>query len=238
MRAAGFAAILLIAGCTEGAVGTAPGTPGSASDPLANATPVTVWATYYYMPEVEAQPAGRGVPLRDMSNAEIGPTLSASDWCDAAVEGVVSVGGKVYTYAGTRSPKQATCRNRASQTVRWQESPHPFGTGAQDNPLEPFRTVACDLGTVSGSKPWVSGGYPKLGQKILIPAAKGTALPDGTVHDGVFTCADVGGAITGNHIDVFIGPVKGGERAADAANPFAFIASDPSGTVEAYLLAD
>jgi hypothetical protein len=108
--------------------------------------------------------------------------------------------------------------------------------GSQSNPLVPFRTLACDLGTVRNSTPWINGRYARFGQRIYIPDARGTRLPDGTVHDGIFTCGDIGGLITGNHIDVFIGAVRGGEAAARRINPFRFVRSSRNATFQAYAL--
>lgn len=202
---------------------------------LSGAVPVRLWATFYSVPVVDPLESG-GVPLRDMSGRRIGPALTPRDWCRTAMEGTVRVGGKVYNYAGTRAPAAVKCKHRPSGTVRWRRAPHPFGTGARGNALVPFRTLACDIGTVRGSRPWVKGGYAKFGQRVFIPAAVGLRLPDGSVHDGMFHCGDVGGKITGNHIDVFLGEVRGGLPAALRLNPFPFIASNSRKTFQAYLL--
>lgn len=204
---------------------------------LSEATPVEVWATHYYAIEVDSVHGGTGVPLRDMSDAVIGPSLSALDWCRAAIEGSVRVDGKVFNFADTRDPRQASCPAHApSERVRWQVTLHEFGTGSSNNPLVPYRTIACDLGTVSGSQAWVDGGFPAFGQKLFVPAAQSVRLPNGEMHDGIFTCGDIGGAITGNHIDVFIGGVRGGEAAAREKDPFDFVRSSPDHTTRAFLL--
>lgn len=67
--------------------------------------------------------------------------------------------------------------------------------------LVPYRTVAVDPHVI------------KLGSKLYIPQLKGTRLPDGTIHDGVFTAADRG-HFRGKHVDLFVGP------GARGANPF------------------
>ena len=109
-------------------------------------------------------------------------------------------------------------------------------TGATRGALQPFRSIACDVGTRSRSRPWAAGGYPKLGQRLFVPEAVGVELPDGTVHDGIFTCADVGGGINGNHVDIFLGEVAGGPSAARALNPFPFVGHSRKHTVQAWLL--
>lgn len=203
---------------------------------LTGATRVQLWATNYYLLEVNPSTGSNAVPLRNRANAVIGPALSPGDWCAAAMEGSVRVSGLVFNYAGVANPRQTDCRHDPSERVRWARSPHPYGIGSNNNPLIPFRTLACDLGTVRDSRPWLNGGYARFGQRIYIPASRGVRLPDGTVHDGMFACGDTGGLIIGNHIDVFIGPVRGGEAGARRVNPFPFIRSSSSHQFEAYVL--
>lgn len=69
----------------------------------------------------------------------------------------------------------------------------PWGLGAKGESLEPFRSIAVDPKVIP------------LGTKILIPEAAGALLPDGSIHDGIFVAADTGGAIKGQHIDLFCG---------------------------------
>ena len=216
------------------AIGAAPD--ASAGVDLARATKVTLWATRYYLYEAEPGAGAGAVPLRDMRDRVIGPSLAAGDWCNAAIEGSVRVGGATYNYAGTRGPRQADCpAHRPSEAVRWNASPFPFGIGNRSNALVPFRTLACDQGTVRRSTPWLRGGYAAFGTRIYIPAARGVRLPDGTVHDGVFTCGDTGGLIFGNHVDVFVGAARG-ERDAARRDPFDFVRSRASATFDAYVL--
>lgn len=203
---------------------------------LTNATPVTLWATNYYLLEVGESSGSTSVPIRNRRDETIGPRLSARDWCAAAVEGSVRVNGVVFNSDGTRDPRQADCRHNPSERLRWRRTADPYGTGSRNNPLIPFRTLACDFGSVGNSRPWLNGGYARFGDRIYIPAARGVRLPDGSVHDGIFTCGDIGGAITGNHIDVFLGAVRGGESGARQVNPFNFIHSSANRTFEAYVL--
>ena len=223
---------LFLAGLLIPLFGCATGTQTRATP--TEGTPVTVWATIYRL--VEARPVEDGVPIRNMGGAEIGPAVARADWCAGALAGSMRVGGQVYNFAGTNGGSQASCPHDPSERVRWQRSPHPYGTGSRSNPLRPFRTIACDLGWVGGSRPWVAGGYPEFGQRLYIPAADGTVLPDGSVHDGIFTCGDTGGAVTCNHIDVFLGPFRGDLTAALAYNPFDFVSHGDNREVEALLL--
>lgn len=223
------ACLVLSAGCTPSTADR------DRSVDLTGATEVKLWATRYYTYEAVAVPGSGGIPLRDMQDRVIGPSLSERDWCAAALEGTVRVDGRTYNYAGVKSPPQADCAYRPSRTVRWVLTQYPLGLGSNDNPLVPYRTLACDQGRVVGSTPWLNGGYARFGQRIYIPAAEGTLLPDGTVHDGLFTCGDIGAPITGNHVDVFIGPARG-EQDAARRDPFNFIGSRPSALFTAYVL--
>ena len=65
--------------------------------------------------------------------------------------------------------------------------------------LEPFRTVAVDPRVIP------------LGSKIYIPQLKGSRLPDGTIHDGIFIAADRG-HFRGHRIDIFVGEGARGAR--------------------------
>ena len=59
-------------------------------------------------------------------------------------------------------------------------------------PLIPYRTIAVD------------SHFIRRGATVYIPQLKGTKLPDGTLHDGMFIASDRG-HFRGPHIDVFIG---------------------------------
>jgi 3D (Asp-Asp-Asp) domain-containing protein len=82
---------------------------------------------------------------------------------------------------------------RVGKEIRWRICPPsaPYGYGLGDYALKPFHSVAVDPKVV------------RIPSKIYIPAAKGTVLPDGSVHDGYFEAVDVGDAIQNQRIDVF-----------------------------------
>lgn len=197
---------------------------------------ITLWATYYYTLKAEKKV---GVLLRDMQGKSLGVSLTAKDWCSAAMEGAVAIDHKVYNYAGVGSTKEADCspwyKHAPSEKVRWKAVNSEYGLGNKSNHLVPYVTIACDQGTVSNSSRWLNGGFMKFGQRIFIPEAKGVKLPDGKTHDGIFQCGDTGGKITSNHIDVFIGFATSDSN-AKAVNPFSFIKSSSKGTFTAYLV--
>jgi len=74
-----------------------------------------------------------------------------------------------------------------------------YGVGRLGCALVPYRTVAVDP------------HFVKLGTTISIPQLKGTRLPDGTIHDGIFIANDRG-HFRGAHVDLFIGIGAKGAR--------------------------
>jgi 3D (Asp-Asp-Asp) domain-containing protein len=99
----------------------------------------------------------------------------------------------------------------------------PWGDGVDDYILSPVRTVATD---------------PKViphGTILYIPEARGAevVMPNGRkiIHDGFFFAGDKGGAIKGNHIDVYIGTFK-------KAPIFPWIKSNETKTFTAFRVLD
>lgn len=192
-----------------------------------------LWSTYYYVHRAQHTPNGQ--PLLDLSGNDLGVRLSSRDWCGAAVEGTVQVIHNqqivgTYNYAGRGGREQVDCSPyysalkdiRATNQVRFRPTSNPYGDGVSGLRLVPYRTIAVDRSLIP------------IGSVIYIPAARGTVvtLPSGqrVTHDGYFYAADVGGAINGNHIDIFLGVAE--------QNPFRFVTSSPRGTFEAYLVND
>lgn len=178
---------------------------------IATAQHIRLWATHYNVHPANA--ATMGLPLLGMDGTVVGPALSARDWCLAALEGTVAVtmdpGTTTYNYAGKAADAQIDCVQvlaldpvgkpwaNALGRSRFKRSRGPYGEGAGDFDLVPYRTIAVDPATLP------------LGTVLYVPDARGAAvtLPDGTpvVHDGYFFAADTGGAIRQTHIDVFCG---------------------------------
>jgi 3D (Asp-Asp-Asp) domain-containing protein len=190
-----------------------------------------LWATYYLIPEVDDNPSG--FDLLDLSGNKLGVKLADRDWCNAALEGTVSVrtaDGKVKTFnfAGTGATAQVNCRPffpslatiEKTNRSRFSLSTGKFGQGVDGLKLVPYRSIAVDRSDIP------------IGTVIFIPAARGikVILPNGetALHDGYFFAADVGGAIKDDHIDVFIGTAD--------TNPFPFIKSVNTGIFEAFII--
>ena len=143
------------------------------------------------------------------------------------MQGSGVIDGKVYGFQGTTGNHQAACDYKPSRRVRFHEDPNKYGTGVMNLPLTPYKSIAVDKRVIP------------YGSKIYIPSAVGTEYKfEGKtlVHDGIFFAQDTGGLIKGNHIDVYIGPVEGGLKAAINANPFDFVKSNEDSIFEAYIL--
>jgi 3D (Asp-Asp-Asp) domain-containing protein len=69
---------------------------------------------------------------------------------------------------------------------------HPFGRGAGQRPLIPFKSVAVDPRIVP------------IGEPIYIPEFDGLRLPDGSIHDGCVRADDTGGGIKKRKMDFFV----------------------------------
>jgi 3D (Asp-Asp-Asp) domain-containing protein len=102
---------------------------------------------------------------------------------------------------------------------RFRISASNYGDGSLGCPLTPYHTVAVDP------------HFVELGSTIYIPQLKGTPLPDGTIHDGIFV-ADDRGHFHGRHVDIFIGL---GPR---AARPFSRRGYGSRSHVTVYLVGD
>jgi 3D (Asp-Asp-Asp) domain-containing protein len=199
------------------------------------ASPLNLWATHYSVHQAQNQP--RGEPLLTPTGQALGPRLSRQDWCKAALEGTVQIADgqgflTTYNYGGRGANPQVDCSpffaSLAAETldkvnrVRFIRASAAYGYGADGFVLVPYRTIAVDRSLIP------------LGSVVFIPAARGTlvTLPSGdrVYHDGFFYAADVGSAIQGSHIDVFIGPSR--------QNPFPFVTSSSRDSFRAFLIQD
>lgn len=191
------------------------------SVPASGARTMYLWATFYYSKVLADTKNNNDVPLLDMSGNRLGPTLTQKDWCLAGIEGTACIDGVTYNYSGRTGKPQTTCSHKATETVRWKKSPFKYGIGNKNNPLVPYVSIATDQSVIP------------YGSKVFIKEAVGIKyFLDGQemIHDGFFRADDVGGAIKGNHIDVFIGNVEGGLIGAEKQNPFSFIKSSSNKT--------
>ena len=170
-----------------------------------------LWATHYHTPVIRpaAETVSAAFPLVGRNGEAISPPLAHRDWCEAALQGSVSVRqGNVstaYVFVDSKGPEQANCDQwlgslsdgvkTATRRARFMKVNHPLGCGVRNHPLAPFRTIAVDPDTIP------------IETVIFVPELRGRAFElDGQsyVHDGYLFAGDRGGAIKGRHIDVFL----------------------------------
>lgn len=176
-----------------------------------------LWATHYHTPSIAPAPEtiSAAFPLLGRDGDPISPPLLHRDWCEAALQGSVSVrqGGKAtaYVYVDSKGPEQANCDQwlgslsdgikNATRRARFMKVNHPLGCGVRNHPLVPFRTIAVDPDMIP------------LDSVVFVPELRGREFEyeDQTfIHDGYLFAGDRGGAIKGRHIDVFLNESGGG----------------------------
>jgi len=199
-----------------------------------------LWATHYHTPIVSPAPAeiSAAFPLLGRDGTAISPMLTQKDWCQAALQGSVSVKGAngkstAYAFVDSHGPDQANCDEflgnlsdkikAATRQARFKVVQHPQGCGVRNIPLAPYRTIAVDADLIP------------IQSVIFAPALRGQRFTlDGRdfVHDGYLFAGDRGGAIRGKHIDMFTAEVN--EHSA----PFPGVTmSTPTKTFAAHIVA-
>ena len=101
--------------------------------------------------------------------------------------------GKVVNFAGVKNGR-----------IRYRYTRNAWGDGVGTCALVPFHSIAVDPKVI------------KLGSLVRIDETVGMRLPDGSIHDGLWRAVDVGGAIRGDRVDLFVGDGDQG-RVLDAA---------------------
>jgi len=94
--------------------------------------------------------------------------------------------GRIVNYTGSCKFGYGTCFQQLDI------EDFPFGRGAGQRPLVPFKSVAVDPRVI------------RLGEPLYIPELDGIALPDGSIHDGCVRADDTGGGIKGRKMDFFV----------------------------------
>jgi 3D (Asp-Asp-Asp) domain-containing protein len=94
--------------------------------------------------------------------------------------------GRIVNYTGSCKFGYGTCFEQLDI------SDYPFGRGAGQRPLIPFKSVAVDPRVI------------RLGEPLYIPEFDGIVLPDGSIHDGCVRADDTGGGIKGRKMDFFV----------------------------------
>lgn len=157
-----------------------------------------LWNTFYYLSQESEHPGPANTALND-SNCNTIATVSADFSDSVCIEGSGKLAdGRVINYAETCSCGRPCPTGGIICYSVLDSNQFPWGKGARSNPLEPLRSLAVDrnrisLGTVVYLEQW---------DGFTVPSAGGLG---GFVHDGCFRADDVGGAIQGDHIDIFAG---------------------------------
>ncbi|MEZ5938479.1 MAG: 3D domain-containing protein [Hyphomonadaceae bacterium] len=194
-----------------------------------------LWATWYYMPTVRAASlAAFAVPLKGRKGEDISAPLTKTDWCNAALQGSVWVerpdgDATAYVFVDARGPQQTDCGGHlgnlstgiknATGRARFATFKHPAGCDVRRYPLQPYRTIAVDPHRF------------RMGTVLYSPDLRGQVFRyrgEVYVHDGYLIASDRGGAIKGNHIDVFVEDPAGVDPLPN------IIQSNPGGAFDAY----
>lgn len=170
-----------------------------------------LWSTRYFVHVAASSPLG--ITLKDKHGNVLSDPVSPRDWCLAAIEGTVRVAlkddARTLNYGGVSAQSQVDC----AAVLKINPVKHPwikstgksffglamgsFGDGVAGYKLVPYRTIAVDKSVIP------------YGTVIYIPSARGSEVSLSSSgkfkHDGYFFAADTGGAIKGNHIDIFCG---------------------------------
>ena len=249
MRQLAFAGVLMLAACATSSAPLTPAypllSPGIAAQgfslpepkPAALGPDLQLWATHYHTPIVSPAPKemSAAFPLIDREGKWISAPLRQRDWCEAALQGSVSVkdGNKstAYIFVDANGPEQTNCDawlgnlsegiKTATRRARFMTVNYALGCGVRNIPLVPYRTIAVDPSVIP------------LESVLYAPELRGIRFEyDGKsyTHDGYLFAGDRGGAIRGMHIDVFM--------IDDAFAPFEqLFASTSSRTFSAHIVA-
>ena len=157
-----------------------------------------LWNTFYYLSSEDEHPGTANTALND-ANCNPIATVSADFSDSVCIEGSGKLAdGRVINFAQTCSCGRSCPTGGIICYSVLDSNQFPWGKGARSNPLQPLRSLAVDrdrvsLGTVIYLEQWDGFMVPQVGNL------------GGFVHDGCFRADDVGGAIQGDHIDIFAG---------------------------------
>jgi 3D (Asp-Asp-Asp) domain-containing protein len=155
--------------------------------PAAGALRGTYALTYYWVSaEDDQSPAAATTTIYDKTCAPIAK-VSAAFASELATSGTGKlVDDRMLTVAGECTCKRSPCFRVIDQ---------PWGVGASNRPLVPFRSLAVDRTIIP------------IGTALWIEQLDGVDIPGTfpTLHDGCVLADDTGGRIDGERIDWFVG---------------------------------
>ena len=138
------------------------------------------FTTYYFVPNESQYGASATDAIKDI-NGKVIAKVNSDFKKELDVEGSGIL----------RSGRTVNFAQRVNDEIRYRFSKPKWGWGVGQCELKPYKTVAVDPAVIP------------LGTTLFIPAIKGAVLPDGTIHDGIFTAEDIGSKILKFHVDLF-----------------------------------
>lgn len=171
--------------------------------PLGNLFP-----TFYNIADETFHPGPKTNPLYEAGSGKLIARVSKSFHDDLDMEGTGTLlDGRVLNVA-----------NRVNGAWDYKVLPRgAFGVGILGHNLHPYRSVAVDFVHLCKQSNLdfcqLSENEIKrrmIGSLLYIPRLRGIELPNGLTHDGYVCAQDVGGAIELDRIDLFVGPLGGG----------------------------
>lgn len=167
-----------------------------------------LFPTFYNIADEAFHPGPKTVPLYEAGTGKLIANVSKSFHEDLDIEGTGRLNdGRVLNVA--------TYVNRI-----WDYKVLPadaFGLGILEHKLHPYRSVAVDFVHLCKQAGYDFCGLPAvevrkrlIGALLYMPRLKGISLGNGKTHDGFVCAQDIGGAIQFDRVDLFVGPLGGG----------------------------
>ena len=160
----------------------------AAPRPAAGTLRGTYALTYYWISaEDDDAPSGPADTTIFDKKCEPLAKVSAQYANDLALHGAGKLtDGRVLGVAGECSCKRSPC---------FRVIDHPWGVGAHNRPLVPFRSLAVDRSVIP------------IGTALWVEQLDGADVPGvfPTIHDGCVIADDIGGRIKGEKLDWFVG---------------------------------
>jgi hypothetical protein len=160
------------------------------------------WALRFYWLSLEGDYQDSTIPVPKGGACAISPALMTEIYtkdgffigripekyaCSLRLEGSgLMMDGRVVNYTGPCKYGYGTCFEQLDIAE------HPFGRGAGQRPLIPFKSVAVDPRVIP------------IGEPLYVPEFDGLVLPDGSIHDGCVRADDTGGGIKKRKMDFFV----------------------------------
>lgn len=167
-----------------------------------------LYPTFYNIADEAYHPGPKTVPLIEAVTGRVIAYVSESFHEDLDMEGTGKLNdGRVLNVA-----------NYVNGVWDYKVLPsNAFGVGILGHSLHPYRSVAVDFVHLCQqakldfcSLPVVEVRKRLIGALLYMPRLRGIPLPNGKVHDGYVCAQDIGGAIQLDRVDIFVGPMGGG----------------------------